>query len=81
MFRLLLLLLKVTVCLDRRATWRGPSGTVCLKLPPVGVETLEEVRGVDFKNTGLAKSTPSGTVCLDRQAIWRDYSRQVAQCV
>ena len=36
---------------------------------------------MDFKNTGLAKSTPSGTVCLDRRAIWRDYSRQVAQCV
>ena len=44
----------------RRATWRGPSGVVCLELPPVGVETLGE-----FKNTGLAKSTPCGTVCLE----------------
>ena len=26
----------------RRATWRGPSGVVCLELPPVGVETLGE---------------------------------------
>ena len=25
---------------------------------------LSRNRGADFKNTGLAKSTPSGTVCL-----------------
>ena len=32
---------------------------------------------MDLKNTGLAKSTPSGTVCLDRRAIWRGPSGTV----